>query len=269
MMRGLWSAKRRGSQPNEAASDKGSLPPGQRVYVFGDVHGRADLLRSALDWVKGELKKASIEEARLIGLGDYVDRGPESAAVLDLLAEASSSGFARTTFLKGNHEQLLLDFLDHPARVGPGWMQLGGWETLMSYGVDCTPHNQSASELRRARDDLVRRLPPRHLALLQGLVTSEEIGGYFFVHAGVRSGVPLHRQAEHDLLWIRPEPYEPESDFGKVVVHGHTPVAQSFVGPSEINLDTGAYATGRLSCAVLEGDSCRLVEVSLQKGIVE
>ena len=186
-------------------------------------------------------------------LGDYVDRGPASREVFDLLIERESTH--RSVFLKGNHEMLLARFPTEPS-ILDDWQRLGGLETLMSYGI--TPSiNADASMQTKLAVAFDQALPESHRRFLADLQTSFTCGDYFFVHAGVRPGVPLTKQREEDLLWIRQEFLLCEDDFGKIIVHGHTPVLQPDIRQNRINIDTGAYATGRLTCLVLEGDTIR------------
>lgn len=153
--------------------------------------------------------------------------------------------------LLGNHEACLLEFLVNPDMLAQ-WRQFGGLQTLMSYGL--TPSlNPDAAERRALAQQLVRQMPPAHLAFLRSLPITYSRGRYFFVHAGVRPGVALKQQRKEDLLWIRDDFLVSEDDFGKVVVHGHTPVQEAELLRNRINVDTGAYATGRLTCVKLEG----------------
>ncbi len=229
------------------------------MYVFGDLHGRFDLLRALAALIGEDLAGHPIGETQIVGLGDYIDRGSESRAVIDLLVGQFFASH-NVVCLKGNHEALLLDFLDRPAVVGPTWLQMGGWECLTSYGVDCRWQANGAEEFARIRQDFARQLPPEHIGFFSRLALSKVIGDYFFAHAGARPGVPLDRQTERDLLWIRGGFVDRDERFEKVIVHGHTAVAEPFVGRYRINLDTGAYATGRLTCMVLEADRRRFLE---------
>ena len=227
------------------------VPSGVRVYAVGDIHGRLDLLDQMFKRIDADYARTPAPHRIEVFLGDYVDRGPESRKVIDLLIERGRNH--RAVFLKGNHEDLLVGFLHNPSTLG-NWQRLGGLETLMSYGV--TPSiNADApmqAELARAFD---RAFPPSHRYFFNELKTSFTCGDYFFVHAGVRPGVELEKQREEDLLWIRQEFLLYEEDFGKIVVHGHTPVLEPDIRSNRINIDTGAYATGRLSCLVLEADT--------------
>lgn len=235
------------------AKDKGEVPPGVRIYAIGDVHGRADLLQRALDTVDADLAADPADHSVLIGIGDYIDRGPDSRGVLQTLSKRRGDA----VFLKGNHEQMLLSFLSDPARFGPNWLKMGGWECLRSYSVQCRPHERDKRELARVRDDLLAKMPRAHRELLGELKSSYAVGGYFFAHAGARVGVPLDRQTEDDLLWIRKGFSDQDSSFEKLVVHGHTPVPKPFVGLNRINIDTGAYATGKLTLVILQGRGVR------------
>lgn len=230
---------------------KPRLPDGVRIYAIGDVHGRADLLQSLLTVIDADLAHSAPERAIQVFLGDYVDRGPDSRAVLDLLIARSKSH--ETVCLKGNHEVFLLEVLNDPARLRE-WGHYGGLLTLVSYGVNPTmnPAEEDQIELIEA---LRRALPAEHLAFLQQLPSSFVCGDFFFVHAGVKPGVALSHQKEEDLLWIREEFLESERRFGKYIVHGHTPVSAPDIRPNRINIDTGAYATGNLTLLTIQGDS--------------
>ncbi|MCK1521664.1 MULTISPECIES: metallophosphoesterase family protein [unclassified Bradyrhizobium] len=230
---------------------KPRLPDGIRIYAIGDVHGRADLLQSLLTVIDADLARSNPGRAIQVFLGDYVDRGPDSRAVLDLLIERSKSH--ETVCLKGNHEIFLLEVLKDPARLQE-WRHYGGLLTLVSYGINPTM-NPTPEEQIELIEGLRRALPPEHLSFLQQLRSSFACGDFFFVHAGVKPGVALERQKEEDLLWIREEFLESDRRFGKYVVHGHTPVSAPDIRPNRINIDTGAYATGNLTLLTIQGDS--------------
>jgi serine/threonine protein phosphatase 1 len=221
-----------------------------RIYAVGDVHGRADLLARLLARIDADLSAHPIARPCQVFLGDYIDRGPHSRQVIDLLIAWRRRH--EMLFLKGNHEDFALEFLSDPTKLSE-WKQVGGMSTLLSYGVktagrtDAEAEEQTAIAFRRA-------LPESHLRFLGSLVLSFNCGDYFFSHAGARPGIPLRDQHQQDLLWIRDDFLLYEEDFGKVVVHGHTPVMTPDIRPNRINIDTGAYATGRLTCLVLEGD---------------
>jgi serine/threonine protein phosphatase 1 len=163
-------------------------------------------------------------------------------------------------YIKGNHDQAMLDFLDQPETYR-AWHRFGGAETLMSYGVR-TPLFDAPEQMVEASDALRARMPSEHLKFFRSLELMLEIGDYLFVHAGIRPGVPIDRQDEQDLMWIREEFLASTNWSGKVVVHGHTPLPSPVRTFNRISVDTGAYATGELSCAVLEGTDCRFLQAT-------
>ena len=242
-----------------------SVVAGARIYAFGDVHGRVDLLRRLFSAIEQDMGGSDPIQPVVVGLGDYMDRGPESKAVVQALVDAVPG--CELVAVRGNHEQMLVDFLEDPTRCGPAWLANGALETLQSYGVEVKKISRlDDAELQLIRDTFARNLPPAHLLLLQRLPLSYTSGDYFFVHAGVRSGVDLEHQAARDMLWIRSGFVEGDQPFAKVIVHGHTPVDQPYLGRYRINLDTGAYFTNRLTCLVLEGTSRRLLDLGTRTG---
>lgn len=226
------------------------LPEGLRIYAIGDVHGRADLLDRILSRVDAHIAANPVVRPIHLLVGDYIDRGPASREVIDLLIDCVQG--REVVLLRGNHDIFVEDFLANPA-VLRDWSRLGGLETLMSYGLK-PPLNADRKTQKELADALGAALPAAHRWFFGNLAPSFTCGGYFFAHAGVRPGVPLAAQREEDLLWIRDEFLLHEDHFGKVVVHGHTPVHEIDVRPNRINIDTGAYATGRLSCLILENN---------------
>jgi serine/threonine protein phosphatase 1 len=236
----------KGTRKNKTAK----LPRGLRIYAIGDVHGRADLLDALLSRIDTDSVARPILRPIYVMIGDYIDRGPGSREVLDLLISCSKG--REMVCLRGNHDTLIHDFLQDPGTLR-SWSKLGGIETLMSYGLrpPINPDVATQQELARALDTV---LPKAHRDFLRELPSSFTCGHYFFAHAGVRPGIPLAKQRDDDLLWIRDDFLLHEDSFGKIVVHGHTPVREIDIRPNRINIDTGAYATGRLSCLVIEGD---------------
>lgn len=224
---------------------------GRVVYAVGDVHGRYDLLVALLEAVVADVATlAPADRPLLIFVGDYVDRGPGSAKVLSTLVWLSRHAAVEVAFLRGNHEAMMLAFIDDPDEALP-WLRCGGAATLEAYGVGL-PDRDIEEERWRLRDELMDRLPASHLEFLRGLPTRLVCGDYVFVHAGLRPGVPLARQAEEDLLWIRDDFIGREHRFEKVVVHGHSWTGDApTVTPYRIGIDTGAYATGVLTCVRL------------------
>jgi serine/threonine protein phosphatase 1 len=189
-------------------------------------------------------------DAVQVFLGDYIDRGPSSRQVIDLLIARQRE--SAVVLLKGNHEDYAERFLSDPTVLSE-WNNVGGLNTITSYDVSPTRRRDPQSQ-RKVAAALGQSMPDSHRRFLRSLALSFTCGDFFFVHAGVRPGIPLQQQSQHDLLWIRDDFLLHEEDFGKVIVHGHTPAQQPDVRPNRINIDTGAYATGRLTCLVLEGD---------------
>ena len=233
-----------------------TLNENTRLYVIGDIHGRLDLLDRLIEAIKRDVDESG-SDSLTVTLGDYIDRGPNSRGVIERLrANPFPTPYIA---LKGNHEMLLESFLADPA-VGEHWRRLGGLETLHSYGVPVSglmvgkAYEEAANRLRDA-------MPAEHTSFLRSLKNSYSNDKYFLCHAGVRPGVPLDRQREEDLLWIRDEFLSSTIDFGKIVVHGHTPVEEPEVLPNRINIDTGAFATGRLTCVVFDKDGHRFLTI--------
>jgi serine/threonine protein phosphatase 1 len=224
------------------------LPDRVRIYAVGDVHGRADLLDQVLSRIDADLAAYPDCRPRQVFLGDYIDRGPSSRAVIDRLIKRARTH--EIVCLKGNHETYVLEFLRNPAILAD-WRRLGGLETLMSYGLKPSMKADVTEQLELAKA-LAASLPKHHRQFLRNLSNSFSCGDFFFVHAGVKPGIPLEQQREEDLLWIRDDFLLCEHGFGKIVVHGHTPVLEPDMRPNRINIDTGAYATGRLTCLIIE-----------------
>lgn len=234
---------------------------GQLVYAVGDIHGCYDHFAALLAQISLDAaRRARGRRPILVFLGDFVDRGPQSAKVLQGLIWLQQRGDFELHLLKGNHEEALLQFVEAPEQAQP-WLRFGGLETLQSYGVAAPAPEPEPAALIRARDELLQRMPAAHLRLLNRLSPCVSIGGYAFVHAGIRPGAPLARQAEHDFLWIRepflnhPGPHE------KVIVHGHSwTSAEPQVLAHRIGLDTGAYETGVLSGVMLDGPERQVLQ---------
>jgi len=240
------------------------VPEGICIYAVGDIHGESRCLEALLSVITTHYRQRMNEAGErpiIVFLGDYVDRGPDSRGVLDILCrfaatDADGSGPA-CRFVSGNHEAALRAFLANPV-TGAEWLDYGGAETLASYGLCTFPHLSDPVTLR---DGLEERLPTSHRAFLDLLEPMITLGDYVFVHAGVRPGVPLERQRLDDIQWIR-EPFLSSRRFhGKVVVHGHTPVDEPQILPNRIAIDTGAYATGVLSAISLNGAGNSILKV--------
>ena len=231
------------------------VPDGVRLYAVGDIHGRADLLDDLHGLIAEDSERAPDRRKTVVYLGDYVDRGPDSQGVVDRLIARPLPGF-ECVQLKGNHEASLLAFIDDAA-TGDAWLMNGAQATLTSYGVDIVGYGEDG--LERARLALIRALPSSHMDFFRGLALTFDAGDYLFVHAGVRPGVDLHMQKDHDLLWIRDDFLDSDADFGRVVVHGHSIRPEPDIRPNRIGIDTGAHLTGRLTCLVLEGETRRFL----------
>jgi serine/threonine protein phosphatase 1 len=236
---------------SKAKIRKPRLPDGIRIYAISDIHGCADLLQQMFTVIDRDLVTIGSMRAIHVFLGDYIDRGPESCRTIDLLIERGSKH--ESIFLKGNHEAILFDTLKNPSQL-QNWKQFGGLQTLTSYGLrpSLNPDSAEQSELIK---QLAQTIPPHQRRFFNSLQLRFVCGDFFFVHAGVRPGVPLVNQQEHDLLWIRDEFLASEERFGKYIVHGHTPVREPEIRFNRANIDTGAYATGNLTLLTLQRDS--------------
>jgi serine/threonine protein phosphatase 1 len=230
---------------------KPRLPDGIRIYAISDIHGCADLLRQMFTVIDRDLTTIGSRRAIHVFLGDYIDRGPDSRRTVDLLIERGRKH--ESVFLKGNHEAFLFEVLRDPSRL-QDWRQYGGLQTLASYGLQPSL-NPDADEQAELISRFASRIPPHQRHFFSNLRLRFVCGDFFFVHAGVRPGVALAKQQEHDLLWIREDFLVSEQHFGKYIVHGHTPVQAPDIRPNRINIDTGAYATGNLTLLTIQGDS--------------
>lgn len=249
-LRKYWS-RLTNQEPASAAA-----PDGLRIYAVGDVHGCLVELKRLVEAINHDRKNHN-GPATFIFLGDLVDRGPDSAGVIDfLLSNPLPNG--ETIFLMGNHEEFLLGCYDGATDRQADWLRHGGIDTLASYGIP--------REAVFSRDfDLVaamrHAIPEEHADFLRKFRNSAIFGDYFFAHAGIRPGVPLDEQAPHDLRWIRSEFTSSTADHGVVVVHGHSVVPNVERRPNRIGVDTGCYRTGRLSAVVLTGDGISVISV--------
>lgn len=263
IFRQLLAAFRRRTRPEPEVHTLPAIPvipPGQIIYAVGDIHGEADLLRRLLDRLRQDIAdRPTGPVATVIFLGDYIDRGPDSRGVLDLLLSDPLPG-VKLRFLRGNHEQALLDFLIDPLAAAE-WLRFGGLETLASYGLRAPPGSLDPARLRQLADDLAGRLPAAHLSLLRTTILMAAVGDYAFVHAGIRPGTPLNQQDPEDLLWIRDGFLDRSFQASHVIVHGHTITDEPVLAPHRIGLDTGAYASGILSAIALHGDERRVLQV--------
>jgi len=239
--------------------DDAAAPAGMRLYAIGDVHGRADLLAIMHRLIAQEIERDGVTDWRIVHLGDYVDRGPQSRQVLELLVAACGRD-ARNIALLGNHDEGFLDFLANPmdARL---FIDYGGFDTAASYSVVLKTESRDA--LYESHAALMAAMPAAHLIFVRDLKRSASFGDFFFCHAGVRPGVPLDGQDPHDLIWIRREFLNHEGLFEKVVVHGHTPHDAPQVLANRVNVDTMAFATGRLTALVVDGREKRFLAATV------
>ncbi len=236
---------------------KARTPNGMRIYAIGDVHGMDAMLAEAHEKIARDRTTHGDLDDRIIHVGDYVDRGPDSAGVIDRLARLRESD-PRVVCLLGNHDELMAGFLSEPVLCGPNWLANGARNTLASYGI-AVPEGMDFADLPALAERLAATMPAAHAAFLRDLPLSVRFGDFFFCHAGIRPGVALDRQDPNDLVWIR-EPFLASGrDHGAVVVHGHTPVPAPEVRANRIGIDTGAVYGGALTVLVLEGSAYRFL----------
>jgi serine/threonine protein phosphatase 1 len=230
-------------------------PDGMSLYAIGDIHGRSDCLARAHALIDRDIAaRGRRDRAVEIYLGDYVDRGPDSKGVIDLLAERSMT--APMVLLRGNHEIIMESFLRGQTPF-EDWRLVGGLETVLSYGVEARPL-LARGGIRP--QDLAEKIPVSHLRFFSALENVCPVGRYCFVHAGLRPGIPVERQVIEDLAWIREDFLNFAGDFGFVVVHGHSPVNGIDFLPNRVNIDTGAYATNRLSVIRIDAAGLSVLE---------
>lgn len=237
----------------------GQVPAGQAVYAIGDIHGRFDLMQDLLRRIVEDAAGHPQNEVRhLIFLGDYIDRGSESRAVVEALLRDPIYGF-QTVRLMGNHEEAFLAFLDRRSD-GLDWLTFGGLETLLSYGVPLRSMPRTEEAVEELRLSVLSAVPKPHVELMRNCTLHHTIGDYFFVHAGVRPGVPIERQSPTDMMWIRDDFLRARTPLpGRVVVHGHTICDLPEDRGYRVNIDTGAFASGRLTCLALRGQERRFI----------
>ncbi|WP_396595620.1 metallophosphoesterase family protein [Brevundimonas sp. R86498] len=228
---------------------------------MGDIHGRADLADPLIDAIRADLSATSASRKVLVFLGDHVDRGSGSKAVIDRLVSLAAEPDLESHFIRGNHEDRMEAFLEDP-RVGTSWCDYGGRDTLMSYGVNPPPMRGDADAWAETSRALAQALPVAHRTLLAGQESSVSIGDYFFTHAGARPGVALSEQSPEDLMWIRQAFLDHAAPFEQVIVHGHTPTEHVVSDNRRIGVDTGAYATNVLSAVRLEGTSRSVLQAT-------
>ena len=235
------------------------LPAGRVVWAIGDIHGRLDLLDRLLSAITGSDAVRDGVTSTLVFLGDYIDRGSDSRGVIDRLVTLADDPGFETHFLKGNHEDKMLEFLEDSS-VGAAWCDYGGAQALESFGLKVPVLRHRPEGWAALSSDLAHRLSPRQRDFLESLEYSLAIGGYFFAHAGARPGVPLDDQSDHDLMWVRGSFLHSEARFERMVVHGHTPTDEPFIDHRRIGIDTRAYESGVLTAVRLEGQDHRFLQ---------
>lgn len=221
------------------------VPDHKRIYAVGDIHGRLDLLTALQAAIDEDMAAHPGPDCIEVYLGDYVDRGPQSAGVLEALLQRRKD--RKAICISGNHEAVMLDSLMSQESFSR-WLRMGGLETVFSY-----VRPAAGADEARLWNEWRGAVPAEHISFLRQLTSYFVCGDYAFVHAGLRPGVPLEEQSREDLMWIRREFLDHPDWFGHCIVHGHTPMKDPEVLGNRINIDTGAYATGHLTCLVLEG----------------
>lgn len=244
-------------------------PDNMRIYAIGDIHGYLDLLDQMHEAIMFDLVDGAPENVHIVYLGDYVDRGPNSAGVIERLIERRDRGDGvPKTFIMGNHEIAMMGFVHDPE--GHDWLNYGGIQTLASYGITFENDTILPSEYVLAAEKMRRQIPVKHLEFLSQSKLSLILGDYIFAHAGINPLKPIEGQTQNELTFIR-EPFlnwhkDPAfKPFSHKVVHGHTPSEAPENLPHRIGVDTGAYESGVLSCAVLEGADVRFIQVGDKK----
>ena len=244
----MFRAKRR-------AEPMVSVPPGERYYVVGDIHGRLDLFDPLIDAIERDDSEATAARTTVVLLGDLVDRGADSAGVVARAREWQRTRAVR--IVAGNHEEMFLESFEN-TKVLRNFLRHGGRETVLSYGLDRARYNEASLEELQAM--MKAAVPAEDRAFLASFENYVEAGDYLFVHAGIDPEQPLAEQERHNLLWIRDRFLHHAEPLSHVVVHGHTIFDEVDVQPHRISIDTGAFMSGRLTALVLEGETRRLIQ---------
>jgi serine/threonine protein phosphatase 1 len=226
-----------------------ALPAGERVYAIGDIHGRRDCLDTLIGMIDADNAARGRADTKLVFLGDLVDRGEDSRGVVERAMHIAKS--PKTILLMGNHEEIMIRAWEGDRKAAGLFHRVGGRETMLSYGVSEADYD--SCDLGDLADLIAARVPVEHIAFMRGFVDQWQCGDYLFVHAGIRPGVPLDDQRESDLRWIRREFLDDPRDHGVMVVHGHSITEEVDEQPNRIGIDTGAFASGRLTALGIEG----------------
>ncbi|MBX9860451.1 MAG: serine/threonine protein phosphatase [Sphingomonas sp.] len=239
---------------------KAAVPDGVRVYAIGDIHGRADLLNRLLDRMMEDDAGRAVADQHLIFLGDLIDRGPDSAAVIER-AIAIREALPNSRFLMGNHEEVFLKALEGDEKAMRLFCRIGGRETILSYGMSEAEY--ACLDYAELIEWVIRTVPARHQRFLESFEDMVIVGDYAFVHAGIRPQVPLDQQQQSDLRWIRDLFLNFSGPHDRIIVHGHTISESVEERSNRIGIDTGAYMTGRLSAMGFEGATRWSIEAAL------
>ena len=240
------------------------LPEGRRIYAIGDIHGRLDLLDRLLEQIAADDAARGPASTGLIFLGDLVDRGPDSAGVVERV-RALCAGRPDTHCLAGNHEEIFLGSYEGDTDLLRLLLRVGGEETLLSYGLTAQEIEETTAPELAAL--IAKRLPAEHMTFIRNLDDYIVEGDYVFVHAGIRPGVPLEAQQNSDLRWIRGPFLTHSGSHGKFVVHGHTITEEVDERDNRIGIDTGAYRSGRLTALGIERDRRWLLQTETQQPV--
>ncbi|MGB7317747.1 MAG: metallophosphoesterase family protein [Planktotalea sp.] len=235
------------------------MTPKRPFYAVGDVHGCLDQMQAALSKIDDDIEALEIDDPMLVFLGDYVDRGPKSAQVLDELFHLSLENPDDLICLMGNHERMMLDFLDTPLKAGPRWLRFGGMETLESYSIEGVTHDAGPEQLYEACEELWDALPEGLEPWLRNLPLRWSSGNLHCVHAAFDPALPIRQQSQDVMLWGCDSFLKTARNDGNWVIHGHTVVDKAIWEHSRISLDTGCYFTGELTAAAFTSNTCRIL----------
>lgn len=241
-----------------------AVPPGERVYAVGDIHGRSDLFLALIDAIEADDRSREPAATTIVLLGDLVDRGPDSAGVISAARDLAARRNVRIVW--GNHEEMFLQCFGD-VELLRHFLRYGGRETVLSYPLDTAEWNAATHD--EAQDLMRAAVPEEDLAFIRGFEDAIVIGDYLFVHAGIAPGIPIEEQSQQDLRWIREPFLSHGGDHGYVVVHGHTITPEPVIRSNRIGIDTGAYATGRLTALGLDGVGRWLIESCDHAGSVQ
>ena len=247
---------------NHYAKDESPKAAPELIYAIGDIHGRLDLLASLLEKIRQDVSASKTSNGSklkiyIVFLGDYIDRGFESFAVVEGLSQLQFKG-TELIFLKGNHEQVVLDFIDGKA-LGRKWLKYGGRETLQSYGIELGASNPSDEDMVGIRNELLSVLPARHIEFFKSLKSYWIKNNFMFVHAGVDPNSPVLEQSDKEYLWIRDKFLNNKIKLPYVIVHGHTPEDEPVWNGRRVGVDTGAYISNKLTAAKIHGDEVTFI----------